>query len=70
MERIVGSVLQENPKKLILQVPGDHGMASAAVLQPCTELAAINSRNLDTRLQFQPDGHTYFHKDAKPSHVY
>ena len=65
MERITGSVLLEPPKEPVFRVPSDHGTASTATLRPCTELASINSCDLDKHLKFQSDGHVYIYKDAK-----
>ena len=65
MERIIGSVLLEPPKEPVFRVPNDHSTASTATLRPRTELACINSCDLDKHLKFQSDGHVYFFKDAK-----
>ncbi|CAE7220712.1 unnamed protein product [Symbiodinium sp. CCMP2592] len=56
---------QKNAKTPIFQVPDDHDTASTAVLRPCTELASHNSCDLDTHLQFEAEGHTYFYKGVK-----
>ena len=65
LERLVGSVVLENPKEPVFQVPGDHVTADTSVLQPCTDMASINSCQLDKHLQFQSEGHMYFYKGVQ-----
>lgn len=54
-------MLREEPKQPAFAVPSDHASASTSSLHPCTELARINSCDLDSKLRFQAEDHVYFY---------
>ena len=59
--RISSEQCCEEPRTPIFLVPADHARACTSALHPCTELALINSSELDSRLRFQSGDHICFY---------